>query len=97
MRQKYFLVAGKKWLLHLNSRGWTESLIKDTVDNPYTIRVSTNKATGHTATVFYTKQGSYVIVDDVTKEIIQISDNIDPATWIPDSSIVNPYIPEWGR
>ena len=76
------------------SRGWTESLIKKTVDNPYTIRSSINKATGNPATVFYTKQGSYVIVDDITKQIVQISDNINPFTWIPDTSILNPYRPE---
>ena len=84
----------QKLMNQMNSRGWTEFLIKDTVDNPYTIRVSMNKATGNSATVFYTEQGSYVIVDDVTKEIVQISDNINPSTWIPDTSIVNPYKPE---
>ncbi|MCM1161736.1 MAG: hypothetical protein NC412_10975, partial [Roseburia sp.] len=84
----------QKLINQMNSRGWTESLIKDTVDNPYTTRVSTNKATGNSATVFYTKQGSYVIVDNVTKEIVQISDNINPSTWIPDTSIVDPYNPE---
>lgn len=62
------------------SRGWTEDLVRNTVDNPYTIRASVNKATGNSATVFYTQQGSYVIVDDVTKAIVQISDNINPST-----------------
>ncbi|MDE7446198.1 MAG: hypothetical protein K2N15_10950 [Lachnospiraceae bacterium] len=32
-------------------------------------------------------------MDDVTKAIVQVSDNINPATWVPDSSIVDPYIP----
>ena len=77
----------------MNSRGWTEDLIRNTVDNPYTIRTSVNKATGNAATVFYTQQSSYVIVDDVTKAIVQISDNINPSTWAPDLSIVDPYIP----
>ena len=77
----------------MKSRGWTEDLIKNTVDNPYTVRSSVNKATGNTATVFYTRQGSYVIVDDITKAIVQISDNINPSMWAPDISIVDPYLP----
>ena len=84
----------QKMMNQMNSRGWTEDLIRNTVDNPYTIRTSVNKATGNSATVFYTRQGSYVIVDDVTKAIVQISDNINPSTWVPDLSIVDPYIPE---
>ena len=70
-----------------------KNLIKNTVDDPYTIRTTINKATGNAATVFYNEKGAYVIVDNVTKEIVQISDNINPSTWIPDSSIVNPFIP----
>ena len=84
----------QKLMNQMNSRGWTEDLIRNTVDNPYTIRTSVNKATGNAATVFYTQQGSYVIVDDVTKAIVQISDNINPSTWAPDLSIVDPYIPD---
>ena len=75
-------------------RGWTKDLVMDTVDNPHIIRTSINRATGNSATVYYTKQGSYVIVDDVTKALVQVGDNINPSTWIPDSSIVDPYIPK---
>lgn len=25
------------------------------------------------------------------------SDNINPSTWAPDLSIVDPYIPDWGE
>lgn len=65
----------------------------DTVDNPYAIHTSINRATGNPATVYYTKQGSYVIVDDVTKAVVQVGDNISPSTWVPDSSIVEPIYP----
>lgn len=68
-------------------------MVEDTVRNPYTTRVSTNKATGNSATVYYNKSGSYVVIDDVTKEVVQISDNINPSTWIPDPSIIDPYKP----
>lgn len=66
----------------------------NTVDNPYTLRTSINRATGNPSTVYYTKQGSYVIVDDVTKAVVQVGDNINPSTWVPDASIVDPYIPK---
>ena len=75
-------------------RGWTESSVRRTVDSPYTTRASTNKATGNPATAYYNEQGGYVVIDDVTKEVVQVSDNINPDTWIPDPNIVNPYIPK---
>ncbi len=85
--------SSQKLSNQMSSRGWTEDMVRDTVDNPFTIRNSINKATGNSATVFYTERGSYVIVDDVTNEIVQISDNINPLEWIPDASIESPYKP----
>ena len=42
-------------------------------------------------TAFYNKNGTYVVVDDVTGEVIQVSDKrIDPSEWIPDSEIIDP-------
>ena len=35
--------------------------IKATVDNPFTTRVSVNKYTGNTATVFYTEKGAGIV------------------------------------
>ena len=85
--------SGTKLANQMSSRGWTVDTVMDAVDNPFTTRVSINKATGSPATVFYTQQGSYVIIDDITKAIIQISDNINPLQWIPDASIIDPFIP----
>ncbi len=85
--------SAQKLASQMSSRGWTEELVKATIDNPYTIRVSVNKATGNPATVFYTESGSHIIVDDVTMSIVQVSDNINPSTWIPDDGIIDPYIP----
>ena len=85
--------SAQKLSNQMNKRGWTEEMVEDTVRNPYTTRVSTNKATGNSATVYYNKSGSYVVIDDVTKEVVQISDNINPSTWIPDPSIIDPYKP----
>jgi len=60
--------------------------------SPYTTRVSFNKADQTPATAYYTKDGAYVVVDDATHQVLQVSDINDPG-WIPDSSIVNPYKP----
>ena len=78
----------------MNDRGWTEELVKNTIESPYTTRTSINKTTGNSATVFYTKKGSYIVVDDVDKTVVQVSDNVNPEQWIPDSNIVDPYIPD---
>ena len=48
-----------------------------------------SKATGNAATAFFTgpgATGAYVVIDNVTKEIIQISDRFDP-NWIIDQTI----------
>ena len=84
--------SSRKLASQISKRGWTKDLVMDTVENPYTIRTSINRATGNPATVYYTKRGSYVIVDDVTKAVVQVGDNINPAKWVPDSSIVDPYV-----
>lgn len=77
-------------------RGWTKELVQSTVDNPYTTRFSRNKATKNTATIYYNKDGSYVILDDLTNEVVQVSNRNNPA-WAPDSDIIDPYIPERGE
>jgi hypothetical protein len=77
----------------MTQRGWNESTVRNTVSSPHTTRISTNKATGNSATVYYNKSGGYVIIDDVTEAVVQVSDNINPSTWIPDPSIINPYKP----
>ncbi len=77
----------------LTERGWTAGSIDNIISNPFTSRTSTNKFTGNPATAYYTKEGAYVVRDDVSGQIVQISDNIDPAGWTPDSRIINPYMP----
>ena len=85
--------SAQKLTNQMNQRGWTENSVRNTVNSPYAIRASINKATGNSATVYYTKKGSYIIIDDVTNAIVQVSDNISPSTWIPDTGIIDPYIP----
>ncbi|WP_144053552.1 colicin E5-related ribonuclease [Clostridium saccharoperbutylacetonicum] len=55
----------------------------------YTTRESINKATGNSATVYYNEAGGYVIIDDITKSVVQISDNVNPSAWILDPSRID--------
>ncbi|MGF1577939.1 MAG: colicin E5-related ribonuclease [Gemmataceae bacterium] len=76
----------------MGPRGWTPSTVQQTVAQPFTTRQAVNRATGNRATAFFNQDGSYVIVDDVTHDLVQISNRNDP-NWIPDPSITNPYQP----
>ncbi|MGE0267467.1 MAG: colicin E5-related ribonuclease [Candidatus Omnitrophota bacterium] len=76
----------KKITKQISERGWTKESIHSTILNPTQRKTAINKATGNKATAFFSKDGSYVVKDDVTGDIIQISDKTDPF-WVPDSSI----------
>ncbi|MCL2413110.1 MAG: hypothetical protein FWC98_03120, partial [Bacteroidales bacterium] len=52
-------------------RGWTERAINNTVNNPYTTRVATNRATGQPATTFYTRDGAYVVRDNASDKLFK--------------------------
>ena len=74
-------------------RGWTREGIHQTVNNPFTTRPAINKGTGNPATAFFNQDGSHVIRDNITRELVQLSDRMNPGSWIPDPVIVNPYRP----
>jgi len=76
----------------MGRRGWSSQDIDETINSPFTTRSSTNLETGNSATAYYRADGSYVVRDDVTQDIIQVSDRNNP-NWIPDRNIVNPYHP----
>ena len=75
----------------MEDRGWTDESINNTINDAYALRDSVNKETRNSATAYFNKDGSYVVVDNLTNDVIQISDTTRP--WIPDSSIQDPYIP----
>lgn len=83
---------GNKSEGYLAKRGWTWDSAQNIVKNPYTTRLASNKATNNPATAFYNKAGDYVVVDNVTGELVQ-SSKFGDVNWIPDNSIVNPYKP----
>ena len=76
----------------MNSRGWSRETVQSTYSGPFITRPSTNVATGNPATAYFNKDGSYVVIDDITHEVVQVSDRFDP-NWIPDPNITNPYLP----
>ena len=65
------------------------SSVDDTISNPSSTSPATNKATGGDVTAYFNPDGSYVVVDNSTQQVIQVSDRNDP-DWVPDNSIKNP-------
>jgi len=76
----------------LARRGWNQSSIDDVVNNYVHKSKTINKANDNPATAYFDKNGHYVVRDDVTGEIVQMSNRYNP-NWKPDSSIIDPYKP----
>lgn len=78
-----------------NTRGWTDLDIQEVLDNPAitlpAIDYSKRGRPDEKATVYYRQDGYYVIRNDVTEEIIQISHRGD-AAWYDEhrGSFVKP-------
>lgn len=83
--------SAKKLAKQMEQRGWTQDSVRDVVNNPYTTRESQNLATRNKATAYYDRNGNYVIIDNETKEVIQVSKKGDK-TWKPDKNIKDPFI-----
>ncbi len=88
-------LSPEQWLKQVSSRGWNEEMLANTINNPYTTRTAFNRygsSVGSPATAYYNQNGAYVVVDDISGKIIQVSDFFNP-NWIPDASIINPFKP----
>ena len=84
---------GQKSENYLTKRGWTWNSAKEVVNNPYTTRQAFSRVTQNSATAYYNKIGEYIVVDNITGELVQASMRGD-LFWNPDPSIINPYIPK---
>ncbi|HEX6369730.1 MAG TPA: colicin E5-related ribonuclease [Longimicrobium sp.] len=80
-----FLQYGQKILKQMSKRGWDEALVKSTINNP--ARTVPTRDTRHLpgggnmddpATAYINADGSYVVVNDRTGDIVQVSDRNDP-------------------
>lgn len=83
---------GSKTESYIAKRGWTWDSMKEVVNKPYTTSEAVNKATGNAATAYYNKAGDYLVVDNITGDLVQTSKFGDTG-WIPDATIKNPYKP----
>jgi hypothetical protein len=68
--------SAQKWASQMNKRGWTEQQITEAIKRgkKYPAPNYPNPANGATRYV-HPQTGRSVVVDDVTKEIIQVGDN----------------------
>jgi hypothetical protein len=88
----YIPEKGRK-VNQLSRRGWSTDAVDETVNHPFATRRAANKANGNPAAAYFNQDGSYVIRDDVTGVLVQLSDRTNSQNWIPDDAIVDPYIP----
>ena len=73
----------------MSKRGWTEKLIQDTLDNPRRVVKTrdtrwlpgTDGPLNEPATAYFASDGSYVVRNDLSGEIVQISNKFDP-DWV---------------
>jgi hypothetical protein len=72
----------------LAARGWTVQQINEVTNRP-PIGVSIDSTAGNPepATLYGSRIGGYVVVNDRTGRVVQISDKNDP-NWIADGRIV---------
>ena len=85
--------VGDKINRQMSRRGWSSDDVNRTIDSPYTTRGATNRASGNDATAYFNRDGSYVVRDDKTGNVVQMSNRNDP-NWVPDATIKNPYRPQ---
>lgn len=80
----------------LGDRGWTEQEVQELVGNTKPSGISTDnsgpnktedgKGRNDPASVYGSKKGGHVVVNDKTNEVTHVSDKTDE-NWIPDSRI----------
>ncbi|ATQ75245.1 hypothetical protein CR152_12490 [Massilia violaceinigra] len=90
------MIIDDKILEQLEARGWTEQEVLDLIDTKPVGRSSDNRTprkTGDgggrrdTATVYGSRDGGHIVVNDRTGEVVHISDKNDPY-WKSDSRII---------
>ncbi len=79
-------IITEKKLRQMSTRGWSEADIQAVLDNPSFTLTTIDKRPNirNNATVYYRKDGYYIIRNDNTQEIIQFSDRKD-LQWYDDN------------
>lgn len=76
----------------MERRGWSDERIKNTIREPSQTGETVDQRTvggekrNEPATAYFREDGSYLVRNDRTKEIVQLSDRNDP-NWVPDDRI----------
>lgn len=90
MTEKRRLPIEKKIGKQMSRRGWNKELMAETIDNPHrtkTTKDSRYKPDGQRrddpATAYIRADGSYVVLNDETGEIVQVSDRDNPDWRLP--------------
>ncbi len=71
----------------VSKRGWSADTINEVITNPAYTRSTEdnpnvfNRANGNPVTYYYRSDGHYVVIDNITHEVVQISDTNKP-NWI---------------
>lgn len=78
---------GQKTVEYFTGRGWSADLINNTMKNPVMTGETINATTGNPATAYFLSGNQYVIIDSVTKQLVQVS-NLNDLNWIVDSRII---------
>jgi RHS repeat-associated protein len=96
------LTIPDKIIGQMPKRGWNKEAVKETYEKPFTTRPSVDRTgspspdTWEPATAYFNQDGTYVVVNDNTGKVVQISDNnkVRAGSWAPDRDIQNPYAPQ---
>jgi len=78
------LSIGEKIAGQMGPRGWSETLMQETVDNPAATHSVWDFTSGsrQAATAYARSDGSYVVLNDETLVVVQVSD-INKVGWKP--------------
>ncbi|MBI1925686.1 hypothetical protein HYR99_15705 [Candidatus Poribacteria bacterium] len=72
----------------MGKRGWTKADIQKTVEHPHQTGRAIDRTSGdEPVTVYFDATENYVVVNDRTGNVVQLSDKTD-SDWQPDSSFV---------
>ncbi len=75
-----------QWEKQLSERNWSKEQIVNVINNPSQMGTSINRYTGNECLVYFNEKGGYVVVDNVTGKIVQIS-QYDMSDFIIDKDI----------
>jgi hypothetical protein len=68
----------------LAKRGWTRESVRATIRNPHGTARGVYKGNGDPATYYFNEDGSFVVRNDRTRDVIQLSDRKDPSAFKPE-------------